>query len=118
MRSSPRTWRTTSHHPRLAAWQSDAGITYHLDSVKTLLVRGGGSYYDQATGRLWFKREYQQNADTRSYKDQSGQPRDPFQNLYSTLANDLLAYRQQLPVADLEKLTKVYRGVLDRYFAS
>jgi hypothetical protein len=44
-----------------------------------------------ATGRQWFKREYQQNADTRSYKDKSGQPRDPYQNLNSTLANDKLA---------------------------
>jgi len=60
-----------------------------------------------ATGRLWFKREYQQTADTRSYKDQSGQPRDPFQNLYSTFANDLLAYRQQLQAADLENVRRV-----------
>jgi hypothetical protein len=60
-----------------------------------------------ATGRQWFRREYEQTADTRSYKDQSGQPRDPFQNLYSTLANDLLAYRQQLPVADLENVRRV-----------
>jgi hypothetical protein len=60
-----------------------------------------------ATGRLWFKREYQQTADTRSYKDQSGQPRDPFQNLYSTLANDMLTYRQQLLGADLENVRRV-----------
>jgi hypothetical protein len=60
-----------------------------------------------ATGRQWFKREYQQNADTRSYKDQSGQPRDPFQNLYSTLANDMLTYRQQLVGADLENVRRV-----------
>ena len=42
-------------------------------------------------GRVWFNRVYEQPADTRSYKDQSGRPRDPFQNLYSTLANDMLA---------------------------
>lgn len=60
-----------------------------------------------ATGRLWFKREYEQAADTRSYKDQTGRPRDPFQNLYSTLANDMLAYRQQLTVADLENVRRV-----------
>src|SRR4029453_1605730 len=60
-----------------------------------------------ATGRVWFKREYQQTADTRSYKDQTGQPRDPFQNLYSTLANDLLAYRQQLQAGDLQKVRPV-----------
>src|SRR5687767_505967 len=60
-----------------------------------------------ATGRQWLKREYQQTADTRSYKDTSGQPRDPFQNLYSTFANELLAYRQALPVADLETVRRV-----------
>ena len=49
-----------------------------------------------ATGREWFRKEYDQIADTRSYKDTSGRPRDPFQNLYSNVANDMLAYRQQM----------------------
>jgi hypothetical protein len=53
-----------------------------------------------ATNRVWFHKQYAQPADTRSYKDNSGRPRDPFQNFYSTLANDMLAYRQQLPAAD------------------
>jgi hypothetical protein len=60
-----------------------------------------------ATGRQWFKREYQQLADTRSYKDQTGKPRDPFQNMYNTLANDMLVYRQQLTAADLETVRRV-----------
>jgi hypothetical protein len=60
-----------------------------------------------ATGRQWFKREYAQLADTRSYKDQSGQPRDPFQNMYNMLANDMLMYRQQLTAADLENVRRV-----------
>jgi hypothetical protein len=60
-----------------------------------------------ATGRVWFKRVYEQTADTRSYKDQSGRPRDPFQNFYSTLANDMLAYQQQLTTADLENVRRV-----------
>lgn len=60
-----------------------------------------------ATGRMWFEREYEQPADTRSYKDQSGRPRDPFQNLYSTLANDMLAHREQLNAADLENARRV-----------
>src|SRR5262249_54712723 len=33
------------------AWQADAGVAYHLDSVQTLLVRGGDFFYDQATGQ-------------------------------------------------------------------
>lgn len=60
-----------------------------------------------STGRLWFRKEYEQPADTRSYKDTSGRPRDPFQNLYSTLANDILAYRQTLAAADMENLRRV-----------
>jgi hypothetical protein len=56
---------------------------------------------------VWFKKVYEQAPDTRSYKDQSGRPRDPFQNLYSTLANDMLAYRQQLTAADLENVRRV-----------
>ncbi|MDY0064810.1 MAG: hypothetical protein RBS02_00405 [Steroidobacteraceae bacterium] len=62
---------------------------------------------EDATGRQWFSKEYQQIADTRSYKDSSGRPRDPFQNLYSNLANDMLAYRQQLTPQDLENVRRV-----------
>ena len=60
-----------------------------------------------ASGRQWFKKEYEQLADTRSYKDQTGKPRDPFQNLYNTLANDMLAYRQQLTATDLENVRRI-----------
>jgi hypothetical protein len=60
-----------------------------------------------ATGRLWFRKQYDQPADTRSYKDNSGRSRDPFQNLYSNLANDMLAYRQQLAAADLATVRRV-----------
>jgi hypothetical protein len=60
-----------------------------------------------ASGRQWFKKEYEQLADTRSYKDQTGKPRDPFQNMYNTLANDMLAYRQQLSAGDLENVRRI-----------
>jgi len=63
---------------------------------------------DDASGRLWFRKLYEQPADTRSYKDTSGKtPRDPFQNLYSNLANDILAYRQKLLAADLENVRRI-----------
>lgn len=60
-----------------------------------------------ATNRVWFKKLYEQPADTRSYRDNTGRVRDPFQNLYSTLANDMLAYRQQLALADLQAIRRV-----------
>lgn len=54
-----------------------------------------------ATGRVWIKdRRYAGEADLGSYKtDASLRARDPFQNVYSQIANDLLAAREQLPPA-------------------
>ena len=49
-----------------------------------------------ATGRKWFSRTYEGRADTRSYRDGIVKPRDPFENVYNTLANDLLAARREL----------------------
>jgi hypothetical protein len=60
-----------------------------------------------ATGRQWFTKVYEAPADTRSYRDTSGRPRDPFQNLYSEVANDMLAARQKLVAADLENIRRV-----------
>jgi hypothetical protein len=60
-----------------------------------------------ATGRTWFRKTYEQVADTRAYKTSNNAPRDPFQNLYSTLANDMLAHRQQLAANDLENVRRV-----------
>jgi len=49
-----------------------------------------------ATGRVWLEREYEGVADVRAYKDSGARPRDPFDNLYATIANDLLAARAAL----------------------
>ena len=49
-----------------------------------------------AAGRVWLRKEYEGDADTRAYKDVVSKPADPFQNLYNTLANDMLAARDQL----------------------
>ncbi|MCA9140961.1 MAG: putative Ig domain-containing protein, partial [Planctomycetales bacterium] len=32
-------------------WLADSGVNYQLESVDTLLIRGGDRYYDQASGR-------------------------------------------------------------------
>jgi hypothetical protein len=49
-----------------------------------------------AAGRVWFAKRYEAEADTRAYKEVVSKPRDPFQNLYNTLANDMLAARREL----------------------
>jgi len=60
-----------------------------------------------ASRRTWFTKEYSQPADTRSYKDGGGRARDPFQNLYSEVANDMLAFRQKLAAADVQSVRNV-----------
>ena len=67
-----------------------------------------------ATGRTWFSKDYEQLADTRSYKDTTGKPRDPFQNMYALIANDMLAHRQTLTAQDLQGV----RNVSELRFAS
>jgi hypothetical protein len=49
-----------------------------------------------AVGRVWFDREYAAPADERAYKDVAVKPRDPFDNLYANIANDVLAARNAL----------------------
>ncbi len=65
-----------------------------------------------STGRLWFSKRYEQDADTSSYREDApkgsnGRVRDPFQNLYVKLADDLLAYRRQLDVTALTNVQRV-----------
>lgn len=65
-----------------------------------------------STGRLWFNRRYEQDADTTSYREDApkgsnGRVRDPYQNLYVKLADDLLAYRRQLDGVALENVRRV-----------
>jgi hypothetical protein len=49
-----------------------------------------------AAGRTWFDKVYEGEADTRAYKDVMSKPRDPFENVYNTFANDLLTARRAL----------------------
>jgi len=49
-----------------------------------------------SSGRLWYHKEYEGAADTRAYKDVASKPADPFEDVYATLANDLLAARAKL----------------------
>jgi hypothetical protein len=60
-----------------------------------------------ATGREWFTKKYEQGADTASYREGPGRARDPYQNLYVNVANDMLAYRDKLPREQLVQIPRV-----------
>lgn len=62
-----------------------------------------------AAGRIWIDaRHYSSEADLGTYKtDASLKARDPFQNVFANIANDLLAAREKLNSAQLRELRRV-----------
>jgi hypothetical protein len=62
-----------------------------------------------AAGRTWInKKRYTALADLGSYKTEAAlQARDPFQNIYSEIANDLVAARDKLTALDRINIRKV-----------
>jgi hypothetical protein len=62
-----------------------------------------------STGRTWINaRRYQSPADTGSYKtDAALKARDPFQNVYSQIANDMVTARDALQAADRRDIRRV-----------
>ncbi len=61
-----------------------------------------------ATGKAWIeKKEYEGRADTRVYRDNYTAGRDPFENVYVEIANDLLAVRSGKPAAEIANIRKV-----------
>jgi hypothetical protein len=62
-----------------------------------------------STGRRWFGKRYQRDADTSAYREGTGKGRDPFQNVYVEIANDMLAYREHLAAAELAAIPRTTR---------
>ena len=60
-----------------------------------------------ATGHVWFSKNYEGQPDTRAYKTGATTKRDPFQNLYVQIADDLSAARAKLKPADFERIRNV-----------
>jgi hypothetical protein len=62
-----------------------------------------------STGRVWINaRRYQSPPDTGAYKtDAALKARDPFQNVYSAIANDMVAAREALQAGDRRDIRRV-----------
>ncbi len=61
-----------------------------------------------ATGKVWIDRkEYEGRADTRTYRDNYTAGRDPFENVYVLIADDLLAARNARPAAEIANIRRV-----------
>src|SRR5688572_6385520 len=83
-------------------------------TVDGKIVESNGAYLKleitarDATGKAWIEeKEYEGRADTRAYRDNYTSDRDPFQNVYVAIANDLLAIRNEQTGAALENVRRV-----------
>lgn len=59
------------------------------------------------TGNRWFVKRYRAEATRASYDKMRKGERDPFQDLYNAVCNDMLAYKQRLAPADIRNLRRV-----------
>ena len=83
-------------------------------TVDGKIVESNGAYLKleitarDATGKVWIEeKEFEGRADTRTYRDNYTAGRDPFENVYVAIANDLLAVRDLMKAAELENIRRV-----------
>ena len=62
--------------------------------------------YD-SRGVHWFEKSYSEVLTTAEYRGLSPGEKDPFQDLYNTIANDLAEYRSQLSVDDVREIQQI-----------
>ena len=60
-----------------------------------------------ATGRHWYKKTYSTQTGLSSYSEYRDRTRDPYQNLFNDVANDLHAYASTLGAKDIETIQHV-----------
>jgi hypothetical protein len=77
------------------------------------ILRSNGEYFSvevralDSTNREWFNRRYHSRAKKLTYPEAVSGSKDPFQDLYNTIANDLASYRRTLTASDLKKVRDV-----------
>ncbi len=60
-----------------------------------------------ATGRVWFDNEYVSEITEKSYEALDEKDRDPYQDVYNRVANDMLAFRRELSAKELTMVREV-----------
>lgn len=70
-----------------------------------------------ATGRRWFTRTYKSLASKYAYDPAVPATVDPFQSVYKSLANDMLAFRETLTAAQILEIRRVAEMQFARDFA-
>ena len=79
------------------------GIITHSDGERLSLDIEA---YD-SRGVQWFEKSYSEVLTPAEYRGLSPGDKDPFQDLYNTIANDLAEYRSQLSVDDVREIQQI-----------
>jgi hypothetical protein len=81
--------------------------------IKGEILHSGGESLElrvratDATGREWIDNKYEGRADSGTYSDGEVLGRDPFQNVYNSIANDLLAARAGMQGIQMARIRQV-----------
>jgi hypothetical protein len=85
---------------------------FDVNVSSTIVASAGGELKlavkaRDSTGREWLSKTYQGEPDTRSYKDGATTKRDPFQNVYVQIADDLSIARKRIAASDLTQIQRL-----------
>ena len=77
------------------------------------IERSNGEYVElsvtveDATGRQWFRRDYDMQTGLRSYDMGRDRTQDPYQKIFNDIANDMRDYARTLEARDIERIREV-----------
>lgn len=88
------------------------GRTTEVMVIGTIVHSNGRSLIldvrvEDASGRKWSDRRYEERVEALAYADDPLEVRDPFQSLYNELANDMLEERESLKPKKLRELRQI-----------
>ncbi len=100
-----------------SAWGAVRVVPADHDSVdvlvKGLILQSDGEILNlevtvtDSAGNHWFKKEYKHKASRYSYNARAKLHKEPFQNIYNNISNDLLLYKKKLSSQQLIELRNV-----------
>lgn len=100
-----------------AAWGAVRVVPLEHDSVDVLvtgeILKSDGELLTlsitvtDATGRHWYTKEYQHKASKYSYNAKMQLPKEPFQNVYNQITNDLYVFLKTLKPLQLTKIRQI-----------
>lgn len=110
-----------------AAWGAVRVVPLEHDSVDVLvageILKSDGELLTlsikvtDATGKHWYTKEYRHKASKYSYNAKMQLPKEPFQNVYNQITNDLYLYLKTLQPNQLTKIRQISELKFAKFFS-